>query len=504
MEGTADLTFNQLLQRCFALAAGDTGAGSFVAASAAGMRSSTAQDPALPLVSLLELAARRAAQLALVNPAEETLREVSTGALRSLLIHSLRGEAEANVRTAFDARAERRRRLANSKAHYNVFLHSLQALKIIPPITDSLLKAHAQLYASDDGEDGGEASSASRTALPPNAALAASARRRELKIALFKTERSLKSSLELFRSAFSTSNRLWSGSAALSSPEDVFYDAMFPRRPRRKGGEGGEETNSDGDQEEADSDDDDEDKDDEEEDRSADGQVVAGASSDSNTGVPRTVRAYILLLLNLHAVKASQQLESAQQELQLLASMPEAAAVSENGSGLSGADLRQRARHAGNPDWRLDRGPGGSGALSGPLLDDKGKPLRPFVITDGTDNTGSGAAEAAVPAEMSARERAHAEVFRPSHRLPTMSIDDYLAEERRRGNIIEGGGAAAAAQPTPREARALRAEGHGPGGATTSTTQAEEADEERRREQIEWDEFKEANPKGAGNTMNRG
>jgi hypothetical protein len=73
------------------------------------------QDPSLQLLLSLELAARRAAQLSLVNPAEETLREISTGALRSLFIHSLRGGAEASVRTGFEAKEERKRRLANSK-----------------------------------------------------------------------------------------------------------------------------------------------------------------------------------------------------------------------------------------------------------------------------------------------------------------------------------------------------------------------------------------------------
>lgn len=54
-----------------------------------------------------------------------------------------------------------------------------------------------------------------------------------------------------------------------------------------------------------------------------------------------------------------------------------------------------------------------------------------------------------------------------------------------------------AARATPREARARTAEDDG-------TLAAEEAEEIARREAIEWDEFKEANPRGAGNTMNRG
>jgi len=56
-----------------------------------------------------------------------------------------------------------------------------------------------------------------------------------------------------------------------------------------------------------------------------------------------------------------------------------------------------------------------------PLLSADGKPLRPFTI-------------------VSNREEVRKGVFRPGHNLPTMSIDEYLEEERRRGNIIEGGG----------------------------------------------------------------
>ena len=53
------------------------------------------------------------------------------------------------------------------------------------------------------------------------------------------------------------------------------------------------------------------------------------------------------------------------------------------------------------------------------------KPLRPFTIL----SQGS-----------SSRTRIQAGVFQPDHRLPTMTIDEYLEEEKRRGNIITGGG----------------------------------------------------------------
>ncbi|RYP10234.1 hypothetical protein DL764_000726 [Monosporascus ibericus] len=104
--------------------------------------------------------------------------------------------------------------------------------------------------------------------------------------------------------------------------------------------------------------------------------------------------------------------------------------------------------------------------LKGPLLSQDGKPLRPFTLTANRQELQQG-------------------VFRPGHNLPTMSIDEYLDEERRRGNIIEGGGEASMRQPEPNE------------------DDIEKADEETMKARY-WDEFKEENPRGSGNTLNRG
>jgi immunoglobulin-binding protein 1 len=103
---------------------------------------------------------------------------------------------------------------------------------------------------------------------------------------------------------------------------------------------------------------------------------------------------------------------------------------------------------------------------SGPILDAKGKPLQPFTILDKRSQMQKG-------------------VFRPGHNLPTMTIDEYLEEERKRGGIIEGGGNANAPQAEPDE---------------DDMRLVDEATMKAR----EWDEFVEANPKGAGNTLNRG
>ena len=102
----------------------------------------------------------------------------------------------------------------------------------------------------------------------------------------------------------------------------------------------------------------------------------------------------------------------------------------------------------------------------GPILSKDGRPLQPFTLTNKRTQLQQG-------------------VFRPDHSLPTMSIDEYLAEEKRRGGMIEGGGEASA-QPQQ-----------------VDEDNMEWADAETMKAR-EWDEFTEQNPKGSGNTINRG
>lgn len=160
-----------------------------------------------------------------------------------------------------------------------------------------------------------------------------------------------------------------------------------------------------------------------------------------------------------------QSLESTAQELHILSLAPSSAPpdVIERPP-----DMRERnGRNAGGYTERLDAPlshlPAG---MRGPLLDNKGKPMRPFTLT-------------------SKRQEFRNGVFRPDHSLPTMSIDEYLEEERRRGGIIEGGGPQSGIKPQVNE------------------DDMEAADRETMKAR-EWDEFVEANPKGSGNTLNRG
>lgn len=165
-----------------------------------------------------------------------------------------------------------------------------------------------------------------------------------------------------------------------------------------------------------------------------------------------------------------QALESIAQELHIISLAPPPDPRNRGpGQGDIPNDIRERGGRSTKDTYseRLDAPPGHlSAGLRGPLLDSKGKPLRPFTLTSG-------------------RQELQAGVFRPDHSLPTMSIDEYLEEERRRGGIIEGGGPASGIRPQVDE----------------DDMEAADAATMKARE---WDEFTEANPKGSGNTINRG
>lgn len=154
------------------------------------------------------------------------------------------------------------------------------------------------------------------------------------------------------------------------------------------------------------------------------------------------------------------------QELKILALMP---TTPPPGPEDRAADYRERNGQC-RDDYsdRLD--PSLSQLLNkgkaGPILGKNGKPLKPFTLLDSRQTVRDG-------------------VFRPDHSLPTMTIDEYLAEEKRRGGIIEGGGEQSGRPAEPDE------------------DNLEKADMETMKAR-EWDEFTESNPKGSGNTLNRG
>ncbi|KAK3353024.1 TAP42-like protein [Lasiosphaeria hispida] len=194
----------------------------------------------------------------------------------------------------------------------------------------------------------------------------------------------------------------------------------------------------------------------------------------AGTGDDEAVRAVHLAHLDFSTHMAFQALESLVREWDVLAQAPEPllpqGVAGGAGPAAPGAEEDARRRRAGGEDGFSDRLDQPlrrlQSVMGGPLLTKQGKPLQPFTL-------------------LGNRQELAAGVFRPGHNLPTMTIDEYLDEERRQGGIIEGGGEASGVRPEPDE------------------DNYEKADAETYKAR-EWDEYVEANPKGSGNTLNRG
>ncbi|KAM5467514.1 Type 2A phosphatase-associated protein 42 [Microsporum audouinii] len=187
-------------------------------------------------------------------------------------------------------------------------------------------------------------------------------------------------------------------------------------------------------------------------------------NKDSGHNDEDIVRQVYLAEIDFYTHQTFQSLDMLSQELSMLKvapSLPPVQRADERKPGLS------NGKEMGYSD-RLDMvgSQMGLGRYSGVLLSPDGKPLQPFTLTSRRTDIKRG-------------------VFRPGHNLPTMSIDEYLEEERRRGGIIEGGGEKSG---IPKE---------------IDEDDFEKADEETLKARA-WDEFTEANPRGSGNTLNRG
>lgn len=157
------------------------------------------------------------------------------------------------------------------------------------------------------------------------------------------------------------------------------------------------------------------------------------------------LRETTISLLTLLLIQSVQSLSSIEQELDLLRSAASSARIIDEDNERREAEraVAQRRQEGSSSSsalrpgehWRLDLplnslSRNGHG-LSTPsnLTDNRGKPTQPFTILP-----------SAGLQSLSDRARLGAEVWRSGHRLPTMTIEEYLEEERRRGNIITGGG----------------------------------------------------------------
>ncbi|XAO23936.1 hypothetical protein I312_102721 [Cryptococcus bacillisporus CA1280] len=190
-------------------------------------------------------------------------------------------------------------------------------------------------------------------------------------------------------------------------------------------------------------------------------------------------RETIIDVLHLLHSRALSSMASMKMELDILSAAPPI----DPSLGISQADSRQGERGENDNTWRLDQLPT-SLTRSSDLISSKGKVLRPFTILP----SDSGVAQ---------REKLKAGVFKQSWRLPTMTIDEYLDIERQRGNIITGGGQASYDKPTDSELLELDSEMDG-------TRHAEEQAEHKREKDEKWAQYTDDNPKGYGNTTNKG
>ncbi|KAI4243411.1 MAG: hypothetical protein LQ352_007041 [Teloschistes flavicans] len=157
------------------------------------------------------------------------------------------------------------------------------------------------------------------------------------------------------------------------------------------------------------------------------------------------------------------------QELKIISLMPQTSPAPQPED--LAEDYRQRNGRPNKDDNYFDRlDPPISQLLNtgkaGPILSKDGRPLKPFTLLD-------------------SRQRVQNGVFRPDHALPTMTIDEYLAEEKKRGGMVDGGGQTST----------------GPQDVNEDDLDRADAETMKARE---WDEFVESNPKGSGNTLNRG
>ncbi|SPJ75182.1 related to TAP42, component of the Tor signaling pathway [Fusarium torulosum] len=170
-------------------------------------------------------------------------------------------------------------------------------------------------------------------------------------------------------------------------------------------------------------------------------------------GDEELVRELYLTQITFAVHSALQALDSMNREVEILAHAPRPLAP-------SSIDTPSADDHSYRLDQPLRRLQSLQG---GPLLSKQGKPLQPFTL-------------------VGSRDQMARDVFRSGHNLPTMSIDEYLEEEKRQGNILQGG---------VEEKKVV------------DEDDIEAVDREMYK-QREWDEFVDHNPKGAGNTLNRG
>ena len=195
-------------------------------------------------------------------------------------------------------------------------------------------------------------------------------------------------------------------------------------------------------------------------------------------------RPLFINLLNLHYLRAHTECSSIEMELELLkhgmamSDLPSHREQREIGRG-----EEQEREEEDQTSWKMDKM--SLYGTEGPLLDVSGKILRPFTILPSKTSA------------LSTRVRLQSEVFRDGHRLPTMTIDEYLDIEQANGNILQGGG------PSSSEA-VDQARADEKGAKEEDNQWGIDQEEAGLKKAREWDDYKDEHRKGEGNMHNRG
>ncbi|KAF9941485.1 hypothetical protein BGZ65_003060 [Modicella reniformis] len=187
------------------------------------------------------------------------------------------------------------------------------------------------------------------------------------------------------------------------------------------------------------------------------GTTSSGYEGELSPELEDKYRDFVLLYLQYAIFQTMEQLVGIQQEIPMLKEMQERKATEGSSDSRTSNRPKDDERDGRVDDSRVWN-------ATGPLMDSKGRPMRPFVITNQRTEMMQG-------------------VFRPGHNLPTMTIDEYLQQEMERGNVLSGG----TEEPKKRE-------------IDDNDEEALSAETIRARN---WDDFKDDNPKGWGNRGGR-
>ncbi|GAA5978318.1 hypothetical protein JCM10908_004311 [Rhodotorula pacifica] len=430
----SDLTLGQLLTRSLRHADKATNAPAPNDTAMQSLISSTLAD--------LTLCASLVAHLGVFSP-NETLEDISTRDLRALLVPALEAQLCLLVRTK--GGSQRLEWLQRAQKAFRRYVDSVERYEIV-------------------GQD------RRKTLAGPKAGEVDPARRRAGKIAQFKMEKEIKGTLEELRKR--RRKRRTRGSAVPTTPADLTSSLastsisstakLAPPVPSTTATEGPEE----------------------------DGDDFLSSDDDDAESVARPL---LLNLLTLHYLRAHAELDSIEQEVEILqhglrmseipSSRPGGATIEELPANGGARDIRT-ARGAGTGEeeedeerrWRLDVLPN----EDGPVLSSDGKVLRPFTILP--SNSGP----------LSTRLRLQSEVFRDGHRLPTMTIDEFLDREQERGNVLQGGGPSTS-EEVDQARRDEDAE------KEDDTVWGYEEEEKGLKKAREWDDYRDSHRKGEGN-----